>query len=73
MATADEQHDGDRHPVQQALTTDSAARARCCLAGSAVKAAVVSNAAWHACGVRVRDLPTTLDKVLRALEERPAW
>ncbi|MFE6757970.1 hypothetical protein ACFVDQ_30935 [Streptomyces sp. NPDC057684] len=37
------------------------------------KAAVVSNAAWHACGVRVRDLPTTLDKVLRALEKRPAW
>ncbi|MFJ6623251.1 xanthine dehydrogenase family protein molybdopterin-binding subunit [Kitasatospora sp. NPDC091335] len=34
-------------------------------------AAAVSNAVWHACGVRVRDLPITLDKVLRALEERP--
>lgn len=36
-------------------------------------AAAVSNAVWHACGVRVRDLPITLDRVLRALEERPAW
>ncbi|MBD0676615.1 xanthine dehydrogenase family protein molybdopterin-binding subunit [Streptomyces sp. CBMA156] len=34
-------------------------------------AAAVSNAVWHACGVRVRDLPITLDKVLGALEERP--
>lgn len=34
-------------------------------------AAAVSNAVWHACGVRVRDLPVTLDKVLHALEERP--
>ncbi|ACU71650.1 aldehyde oxidase and xanthine dehydrogenase molybdopterin binding [Catenulispora acidiphila DSM 44928] len=34
-------------------------------------AAAVSNAVWHACGVRVRDLPITLDKVLYALEERP--
>ncbi|MFF2375691.1 xanthine dehydrogenase family protein molybdopterin-binding subunit [Streptomyces xiamenensis] len=33
-------------------------------------AAAVSNAVWHACGVRVRDLPITLDKVLPALEER---
>ncbi|MFG2735823.1 xanthine dehydrogenase family protein molybdopterin-binding subunit [Streptomyces harbinensis] len=32
-------------------------------------AAAVSNAVWHACGVRVRDLPITLDKVLPALEE----
>lgn len=32
-------------------------------------AAAVSNAVWHACGVRVRDLPITLDKVLHALEE----
>lgn len=31
-------------------------------------AAAVSNAVWHACGVRVRDLPITLDKVLPALE-----
>ncbi|RVU17594.1 xanthine dehydrogenase family protein molybdopterin-binding subunit [Streptomyces antnestii] len=31
-------------------------------------AAAVSNAVWHACGVRVRDLPITLDKVLHALE-----
>jgi len=30
-------------------------------------AAAVSNAVWHACGVRVRDLPITLDKVLHAL------
>lgn len=30
----------------------------------------VSNAVWHACGVRVRDLPITLDKVLHGLEER---
>ncbi len=34
-------------------------------------AAAVSNAVWHACGARVRDLPVTLDKVLPALEERP--
>ncbi|MFJ9770723.1 xanthine dehydrogenase family protein molybdopterin-binding subunit [Kitasatospora sp. NPDC101157] len=34
-------------------------------------AAAVSNAVWHACGVRVRDLPITLDKVLHALEDRP--
>ncbi|MFI9318478.1 xanthine dehydrogenase family protein molybdopterin-binding subunit [Kitasatospora aureofaciens] len=34
-------------------------------------AAAVSNAVWHACGARVRDLPITLDKVLHALEERP--
>ncbi|MER6298927.1 xanthine dehydrogenase family protein molybdopterin-binding subunit [Kitasatospora sp. NPDC001539] len=34
-------------------------------------AAAVSNAVWHACGVRVRDLPITLDKVLPALE-RPS-
>ncbi|WP_030231073.1 xanthine dehydrogenase family protein molybdopterin-binding subunit [Streptomyces sp. NRRL S-350] len=34
-------------------------------------AAAVSNAVWHACGVRVRDLPITLDKVLPALAERP--
>jgi xanthine dehydrogenase YagR molybdenum-binding subunit len=34
-------------------------------------AAAVSNAVWHACGVRVRDLPITLDKVLHALEEQP--
>lgn len=34
-------------------------------------AAAVSNAVWHACGVRVRDLPITLDKVLHALEEPP--
>ncbi|MFJ8628625.1 xanthine dehydrogenase family protein molybdopterin-binding subunit [Kitasatospora sp. NPDC093550] len=34
-------------------------------------AAAVSNAVWHACGVRVRDLPITLDKVLHALEQRP--
>ncbi|MDY0812661.1 xanthine dehydrogenase family protein molybdopterin-binding subunit [Kitasatospora purpeofusca] len=34
-------------------------------------AAAVSNAVWHACGVRVRDLPITLDKVLHAWEERP--
>jgi xanthine dehydrogenase YagR molybdenum-binding subunit len=34
-------------------------------------AAAMSNAVWHACGVRVRDLPITLDKGLRALEERP--
>ncbi|MFJ6378423.1 xanthine dehydrogenase family protein molybdopterin-binding subunit [Kitasatospora sp. NPDC092039] len=33
-------------------------------------AAAVSNAVWHACGVRVRHLPITLDKVLPALEER---
>ncbi|MFF4381668.1 xanthine dehydrogenase family protein molybdopterin-binding subunit [Kitasatospora sp. NPDC001547] len=33
-------------------------------------AAAVSNAVWHACGVRVRHLPITLDKVLHALEER---
>ena len=32
-------------------------------------AAAVSNAVWHACGVRVRDLPITLDKVLPALEQ----
>ncbi|MBP0458248.1 xanthine dehydrogenase family protein molybdopterin-binding subunit [Streptomyces montanisoli] len=31
-------------------------------------AAAVSNAVWHACGVRVRDLPVTLDKLLPALE-----
>lgn len=31
-------------------------------------AAAVSNAVWHACGVRVRDLPITLDKVLNALQ-----
>ncbi|MCT2585856.1 xanthine dehydrogenase family protein molybdopterin-binding subunit [Actinophytocola gossypii] len=30
-------------------------------------AAAVSNAVWHATGVRVRDLPITLDKVLAAL------
>ncbi|MEU6658876.1 xanthine dehydrogenase family protein molybdopterin-binding subunit [Streptomyces sp. NPDC046821] len=30
-------------------------------------AAAVANAVWHACGVRVRDLPITLDKVLHAL------
>jgi xanthine dehydrogenase YagR molybdenum-binding subunit len=30
-------------------------------------AAAVSNAVWHATGVRVRDLPVTLDKVLAAL------
>ncbi|WP_030903331.1 xanthine dehydrogenase family protein molybdopterin-binding subunit [Streptomyces sp. NRRL F-5126] len=34
-------------------------------------AAAVSNAVWHACGVRVRDLPVTLDKLLPALEELP--
>ncbi|MGW2377006.1 xanthine dehydrogenase family protein molybdopterin-binding subunit [Kitasatospora sp. NPDC001683] len=34
-------------------------------------AAAVSNAVWHACGVRVRDLPISLDKVLPALAERP--
>ncbi|MFH9347819.1 xanthine dehydrogenase family protein molybdopterin-binding subunit [Kitasatospora sp. NPDC017646] len=34
-------------------------------------AAAVSNAVWHACGVRVRDLPITLDKVLHALEDGP--
>ncbi|MFI2610951.1 xanthine dehydrogenase family protein molybdopterin-binding subunit [Kitasatospora sp. NPDC018619] len=34
-------------------------------------AAAVANAVWHACGVRVRDLPITLDKVLPALEDRP--
>ncbi|MFJ4675537.1 xanthine dehydrogenase family protein molybdopterin-binding subunit [Kitasatospora sp. NPDC088783] len=34
-------------------------------------AAAVSNAVWHACGARVRDLPVTLDKLLPALEERP--
>ena len=34
-------------------------------------AAAVSNAVWHACGVRVRDLPITLDKVLHAWEEQP--
>ncbi|MFF2819336.1 xanthine dehydrogenase family protein molybdopterin-binding subunit [Kitasatospora cineracea] len=34
-------------------------------------AAAVSNAVWHACGVRVRDLPVTLDKVLPALEDLP--
>jgi xanthine dehydrogenase YagR molybdenum-binding subunit len=34
-------------------------------------AAAVSNAVWHACGVRVRDLPITLDKVLHALDEQP--
>ncbi|MFF2145136.1 xanthine dehydrogenase family protein molybdopterin-binding subunit [Kitasatospora sp. NPDC058190] len=34
-------------------------------------AAAVSNAVWHACGVRVRDLPITLDKVLHALEDQP--
>ncbi|CAL9344957.1 Aldehyde oxidoreductase molybdenum-binding subunit PaoC [Streptomyces sp. enrichment culture] len=33
-------------------------------------AAAVSNAVWHACGVRVRDLPITLDKVLHLWEER---
>lgn len=32
-------------------------------------AAAVSNAVWHACGVRVRDLPITLDKLLPGLEE----
>jgi len=30
-------------------------------------AAAVSNAVWHATGVRVRDLPITLDKILDAL------
>jgi xanthine dehydrogenase YagR molybdenum-binding subunit len=30
-------------------------------------AAAVANAVWHATGVRVRDLPVTLDKVLAAL------
>ncbi|MEE4546340.1 xanthine dehydrogenase family protein molybdopterin-binding subunit [Streptomyces sp. V4-01] len=35
-------------------------------------AAAVSNAVWHACGARVRDLPITLDKVLHALEEQSA-
>ncbi|GLW71053.1 xanthine dehydrogenase [Kitasatospora phosalacinea] len=34
-------------------------------------AAAVSNAVWHACGARVRDLPVTLDKVLPALEDPP--
>ncbi|MFD8707832.1 xanthine dehydrogenase family protein molybdopterin-binding subunit [Kitasatospora sp. NPDC059648] len=34
-------------------------------------AAAVSNAVWHACGVRVRNLPITLDKLLPALEDRP--
>ncbi len=34
-------------------------------------AAAVTNAVWHACGVRVRDLPVTLDKLLPALEEQP--
>lgn len=29
-------------------------------------AAAVANAAWHATGVRVRDLPITLDKLLPA-------
>jgi xanthine dehydrogenase YagR molybdenum-binding subunit len=33
-------------------------------------AAAVSNAVWHATGVRVRDLPITLDKVLAALPEQ---
>lgn len=33
-------------------------------------AAAVSNAVWHACGVRVRDLPITLEKVLPGLGER---
>ena len=33
-------------------------------------AAAVANAVWHATGVRVRDLPITLDKVLGALESR---
>lgn len=32
-------------------------------------AAAVSNAVWHATGVRVRDLPITLDKVLAGLPE----
>ncbi len=30
-------------------------------------AAAVSNAVWHATGVRIRDLPVTLDKILDAL------
>jgi xanthine dehydrogenase YagR molybdenum-binding subunit len=34
-------------------------------------AAAVSNAVWHATGVRVRDLPVTLDKVLPGLPTRP--
>lgn len=28
-------------------------------------AAAVANAAWHATGVRIRDLPVTLDKFVR--------
>ncbi|MFF7329578.1 molybdopterin cofactor-binding domain-containing protein [Streptomyces sp. NPDC008150] len=35
-------------------------------------AAAVSNAVRHACGVRVRDLPITLDKVIGGLEDRPS-
>ncbi|MBT6149382.1 MAG: nicotinate dehydrogenase medium molybdopterin subunit, partial [Gemmatimonadetes bacterium] len=31
--------------------------------------AAVANAVYHAIGVRLRDLPMTPDKVLRALEE----
>jgi xanthine dehydrogenase YagR molybdenum-binding subunit len=30
-------------------------------------AAAVANAVWHATGVRVRDLPVTLDKLLTGL------
>jgi xanthine dehydrogenase YagR molybdenum-binding subunit len=33
--------------------------------GTTGVAAAVANAVWHATGVRVRDLPITLDKVLR--------
>jgi xanthine dehydrogenase YagR molybdenum-binding subunit len=34
-------------------------------------AAAVANAVWHATGVRVRDLPVTLDKVLAGLPSSP--
>lgn len=34
-------------------------------------AATIANAVWHACGVRVRDLPITLDKLLPTLEDWP--
>jgi len=34
-------------------------------------AAAVANAVWHATGVRVRDLPITLDKLLPALDSVP--
>ena len=36
-------------------------------AGSFVKAAAVTNAIWHATGVRVRDLPATPDRLLAGL------